>query len=44
MGLLSWLYHGRDEKQCFYEPCCLVCFVRLGFFILRERWRDVHGS
>jgi hypothetical protein len=31
---MSWIYHGRDNHQCYYEASCLVCFVRLFFWIL----------
>ena len=27
LEVLSWLYHGRNQKQCYYEPCCLICML-----------------
>jgi len=35
---MSWLYHGRNGKQCYYEPNCMVCYARL-FFSLLRMWK-----
>ncbi|RLG44115.1 MAG: hypothetical protein DRN81_05255 [Thermoproteota archaeon] len=31
----NFLYHGKDRKQCYYEPNCVVCVVKSVFQILR---------
>ena len=31
----SWIYHGKNKKQCYHEPHCLVCYIKLFFAILR---------
>ena len=27
--MFHWIYHGKDRKQRYYEPHCLVCYVWL---------------
>jgi len=31
----NWLYHGKDKKQCYNEPSCLVCVVKTVISLLR---------
>lgn len=32
--MFKWLWHGSDRKQCYYEFHCLVCWIKLCFFVL----------
>lgn len=34
---MSWIYHGKNVKQCYYEPSCLVCFIKATFKLLIMR-------
>jgi len=33
--MLNWIYHGKNRKQCYYEPNCLVCMIRTLFVIIK---------
>jgi hypothetical protein len=35
--VFSWIYHGKNKKQCYYKPQCLVCYVKLFFYLLKLR-------
>jgi len=37
MKVFSWVYHGKNKKQCYYRPQCLVCYVKLFFELLKLR-------
>lgn len=34
MGWFSWIYHGKNEKQCYGDANCLFCFVRLLYYMV----------
>jgi hypothetical protein len=34
---VTWIYHGHDEKRCYYHPDCMVCFLRTIFSLIRLR-------
>ncbi len=36
----NFLYHGKDEHQCYYEATCLVCFIKMDLEIL-HLWRNL---
>lgn len=36
---MSWVFHGRDIRQCWSEPSCLVCFIRAVFELIGARKR-----
>lgn len=36
---MSWIYHSRDRKQCYYRQSCTVCYTHLFFTILKLSWR-----
>jgi len=27
--MFSWVYHGKNRRQCYYRPNCLVCYAKL---------------
>jgi len=35
--VFSWIYHGKNKKQYYYRPECLVCYVKLFFKLLKLR-------
>jgi len=32
--MFNWIYHGKDKKQCYNEPRCLVCLAKAFFEII----------
>lgn len=40
--MFHWLYHGKNRKQCYHEPGCIVCVIRF-FFALLRLWKDDRG-
>lgn len=38
--MFSWLYHGKNRKQCYYEPACVVCFIRAFLRIIQIAGED----
>lgn len=36
---LSWFWHGKNVRQCWYEPSCFTCYVKTIFVIFRVAWR-----
>ena len=46
-NIFNWIYHGRNRKQCYYQPNCLVCKIRFLLKVLMlytrfqwEKWRN----
>lgn len=39
MSIFADIYHGRDKNQCYNEPACLVCYVRVTVQLLSFRHR-----
>lgn len=36
---MSRVYHGRNLKQCYYRPECLVCLLRSLVQVIKLRRR-----
>lgn len=34
MSWFSWIYHGDNIKQCYYEPDCVVCWIKLLYYVV----------
>ncbi|RLI22905.1 hypothetical protein DRO45_00030 [Candidatus Bathyarchaeota archaeon] len=35
--MFSWVYHGKNRRQCYYRPNCLVCYVKLVLKLVSRR-------
>ena len=33
------IYHGSDDHYCYYRPNCLVCYLRLSYYLLLSKLR-----
>lgn len=42
MSFLSWIYHGKDTKQCYNEANCLFCSLRFAVRLVQLR-REVES-
>ena len=34
--MFNWIYHGKNRKQCYYEPNCLVCYTKLTLKLIKQ--------
>jgi hypothetical protein len=39
MVKVSWAYHGKARKRCYYSSNCGICFIRNVFSILTSARR-----
>ena len=31
---LNWIYHNSDDKRCWREPDCIICYLKCFFWLL----------